>query len=238
VKFSIDEFDYVDNEMDAQMAIAKGLLRADKQLVEAYAAYAISVLNANKGVNAMGTASKGVVSGADTYVLPAYWDAKLMAYFARAAELNRFTNPILLSGSNLFEESYIIAAMQANAEGKGNAALINALKIYYDLFNIDTVNTPDLVTYMVSQGSIALASRAYNPDALQVVGAADIHSRWTKVSEFVPEFKYDLFYLPACSNDMVKHNFKVKLTADLFVNPEGCEANNSGILTFLCGSAT
>jgi hypothetical protein len=238
VTFSVDEFDYLDNELDAMQAIAKGLLRADKQLVEAYAQYAVQILNANKGVNQMGTGSKGVVNGSDTYILPAYWDAKLMAYFMRVSQLNRFTNPILLSGSNLFEEYLVIQAAIQNAEGKGDAALMNALRIYFDLFNIDSVNNPDLVTYMVSQGSVAMANRAYNPDAIQVVGAADLHSRWTKVSEFVPELKYDMFYLPECSNDMVKHSFKTKLTADLFVNPEGCEVNNTGILTFLCGSPT
>lgn len=238
VTFSVDEYDYLDNELDAMQAIAKGLLRADKQLVEAYVQYAVAVLTANKGVNAMGTGSKGVVSGSDTYILPAYWDAKLMAYFARVAELNRFTSPILLSGSNLFEENYVIQAMIQNMNGKGDASLMNAMQIYFDLFNIDSVNTPDLVTYMLSQGSIAMANVAYNPDAMETVGAATINKRWTKQSVFVPEFKYDMFYLPECSNDFVKHSFKTKLTADLFVNPEGCDENNTGILTFLCGSST
>ena len=233
VKFSVDEYDYVDNELDAMLAIAKGLLRADKELVEAYAAYVVAVLGANKGVNMMGTGSKGVVSANDTYILPAYWDAKLMAYFMRVAQLNRFTSPTLISGSNLFEEYLVIAQLMADANGKGNAALLKAMPIFFDLFNIDTINSPDLVTYMLSQGSVAMASRAYNPVNVETT---QTFKRWSKVSEFVPELKYDLFYESVCSNDMVKHSFKTKLTADLFVNPEGCEATNTGILTFLCGA--
>lgn len=233
VKFSVDEYDYVDNELDAQLAIAKGLLRADKELSEAYAQYAVAVLEANKGVNQMGTTSKGVVSGSDTYIASHFWDAKLMAYFARAASLNRFANPVLLSGSNLFEEYLVIQAAINNAEGKGDAALMNAIKIYFDLFNIDSVNTPDLVTYLVSMGSIAMANRAYNPDTMQEFG---VSKRWTRQSEFIPELKYDMFYTAVCSNDMVKHEFKTKLLADVFVNPEGCEENNTGILSFTCGA--
>ena len=30
--------------------------------------------------------------------------------------------------------------------------------------------------------------------------------------------------------------FKVKLKADLFLNPIGCQANNTGVLTFTCGT--
>lgn len=234
VQFSVDEYDYVDNELDAYMAIAKGLLRADKLLVEAYAQYVVSVLESNKGVNQMGTGSKGVVSGADTYIASHFWDAKLMAYFARVSSLNRFTNPILLSGSNLFEEYMVIQAAIQNAEGKGDAAMLKLINIYFDLFNIDSVNTPDLVTYLISQGSVAMASRAYNPDAIEDMGPGQ--KRYTRQSEFIPEFKYDMFVERECSNDMVKLNFKTKLLADLFVNPEGCEENNTGILSFTCGA--
>ena len=234
VKFTVDEYDYVDNESDAMLAVAKGMLTADVKLVEAYAQYAVAVLTANRGVNQMGTGSKGVVVGSDTYILPAYWDAKLMAYFMRVSMLNRFTNPVLLSGSNLFEEYLVVQKMIADANGKGDAAMLNALRIYFDLFNIDSVNSPDLVTYLVSQGATAMANRVYNPPTLETIGAA---KRWVKNSMFIPEFKFDMYYDAECSNDLVQHNFKTKLTADLFVNPEGCEVNNTGILTFLCGES-
>lgn len=230
--FCVDEFNYLDNEFDASSAAAKGFLKADKELVEAYARYCTTVIEANKGVNAMGTGSKGVVSGADTYVLPAYWDAKLVAYFVRVAQLNRFSNFALISGSNLFEEYFVIQKMIADANGKGNAALLNTLNIYFDLFNIDSVNTPDLVTYLVNQGALAMATRAFNPVAPE---KTHTFTRYQMASRFVPEFNYDVFYETECSHDLVKHKFRVKLQADLFANPVGCDANNTGILTMICG---
>lgn len=232
VQFAIDEYDYVDNEFDAALAVAKGMLRADMLLSEAYAQYAVSVLEANKGINLF-TGGKGCVSGSDTYIPAAYWDAKLMAYFMRVAMLNRFTTPTLISGSNLFEEYFVINKMQPDANGKGNAALMQQFPIYFDLFNIDSVNTPNLVTYLLSQNSVAIASRNYNPVAIDVYGAS---KRWSMQSRFIPELTYDVFSTVECSNDMVKTDFKVKLLADLFVNPEGCEADNSGILSFICGA--
>lgn len=232
VNFTISEYDMVDNEFNVAETIAKGMLRADKELVEAYAQYCTAVLEANKGVNQF-TGSKGTVVGADTYIQPAYWDSKLIAYFVRVAQLNRFPAFALLSGGNLFEEYFTIMKMMANADGKGDAELFNAVKIFFDLFNIDSVNDPDLVTYMIAQGAVAVANRVYNPPTLEAIG---INKRWTMASQFVPELKYDVFYEPECSNDLYDHNFKVKLSADLFVNPEGCEVNNTGILSFVCGT--
>lgn len=235
VQFAVSEEDYIDNEFDYEPAIAKGILRADKQLSEAYAAYVVAVLESNKGVNQMGTQGKGVVVGSDTWIQAAYWSSALMPYFMRASILNRFTTPVLASGSNLFEDYMVINAMQANADGKGAANLGKTFPIYFDLFNIDTVNTPNLVTYLLSQNSLAMANRAYNPKTVETYGAA---KRWQLPSKFIPGFNYDVFYGVECDNDFVKHEFKIKLLADLFVNPEGCEADNTGILTFVCGTGS
>ena len=72
VAFHVDEYDYVDNDFDFVTSFAKGMLRADKQLAEALAAYAVSVLNSNKGVNVF-TGGPGSVSGSDTYITAPFW---------------------------------------------------------------------------------------------------------------------------------------------------------------------
>ena len=234
VQFAIDEYDYVDNEFDYATSIAKGFLRADKQLAEAYAAYAVSVLNANKGVNVF-TGGPGVISGSDTYITAPYWGPNLMAYFMQVTQMNQFTTPVLASGQNLFQDYFLMNKLAANADGKGNAALMGTFPIYFDMFNIDTVNTPDLFTYLLSTGSVAMASRTYNPSTIEDLGTV---KRYTMPSQFVNGLAYDVRYEATCSNDMTKHNFKVKMTSDVFVNPAGCTETNTGILTFICGTAS
>ena len=235
VPFAVNEYSMVDNEFDFQSLIAKGMLKADKELAEALAVYAVSVLNANKGVNAY-AGGPGVVSGADTYITAPFWGPNLMAYFMQVATMNRFTTPLLASGMNLYQDYFIYNKMVGNADGKGNAALMGTFPIYFDPFNIDTVNTPNLFTYMLSTGSVALGNRTYNPSSVQESAAN--WKRWTAPSKFVPGIAYDWFYKAECDNDMIKHQFKAKLTADVLVNPAGCTATNTGILTFICGSAT
>jgi hypothetical protein len=232
VQFKVDEYDYVDNEFDFSTSIAKGLLRADKQLAEALASYAVSVLNANKGVNVY-AGGPGIPSGADTYITAPFWGPNLMAYFMQVTQMNQFTSPVLASGANLFQDYFIYNKLAGNADGKGNAALMGTFPIYFDMFNIDTVNTPNLFTYLLSTGSVALGYRTYNPSSIQESAAN--WRRWTIPSRF-GGFSYDAFYHADCSHDMIEHNFKLKLTADILVNPAGCSATNTGILTFICGA--
>ena len=234
VGFSEDEADFDDNEFDIQEAIAKQFLVADKNITEDFAQYCVSQIEAFRGWNTV-TTGKGNVVGAETYVAASYWNASLIAYFQRVATLNQFTSPVFVSGNNLYEQMFVAQANAANANGKGDAILYNKLRMYFDLFNIDTVNDPDLKTYMLSTGSLALAHRAMNPKNVEVVNG--VFSRWQMKSEYLP-FYYDVFYEPECTtDDRVQHNFKIKLNADLFLNPTGCDDNNSGVLSFTCGDA-
>jgi len=234
VPFAVDEYTMVDNEFDFQELIAKGMLAADVALVNSLAAYAVSVLNANKGVNAYG-GGPGVPSGSDTFITAPFWGANLMAYLVQVTQMNNFTSPVLASGANFFQDYFISNKVVGNADGKGNAALYGTFPIYFDQWNIDTVNTPYLFTYLLSMGSVAIGNRTYNPSTVQESAAN--WKRWTAPSKFFP-INYDWFYSAECANDMIKHSFKAKLTADVLVNPAGCSATNTGILTFICGSAT
>lgn len=231
VSFSFSEADFIDNEFD--MNVAKAFLKADKELVEALAQYSVAQLEAFKGVNVV-TDGKGTANAGNTDIIPAYWNASLFAYLSRVAIMNKFTNPVLASGNNLYEANYMAEMMKNNANGKGDALLFGTMPIYFDLFNIDTVNTPDLKTYMLSQGSLALVSKVFNPNRPEQM---QDFMRYTMKSNFMPELTYDVWYNNECEEGaqrLVKHNYTVRLTADIFLNPHGCELTNTGILTFKC----
>ncbi|MCX6328205.1 MAG: hypothetical protein NTZ85_01640 [Bacteroidia bacterium] len=230
INFSEDEADYIDNEFNIETAIAKQLLVADKTLVECFAQYVVANLNTFSGTNVF-TGGKGTVAGNITSIAAAFWDWTLFAYFQRVGILNRFTNPIFLSGSNFYEQYFLSDYKRLNADGKAET-IFDRMRMYFDLFNIDAVNDPDLYTYLLSQGSLAMASKFYNPTTPERTFE---FIRYTMPSRFVPGFTYDVFYNDECTtNDMIQHNFKVKLKADIFNNPEGCEAGNTGVLRFLC----
>ena len=232
----MSESDFIDNEFE--MNVAKALLAADKKMVEAFAQYAVAQLEAFKGVNEMGSTGKGVIVGGDTNIAPAYWNPTLFAYLNRVAIMNKFTNPVLISGNNLYESAFIAQMNAMNANGKGDSALFGTMPIYFDLFNIDTVNTPDMKTYMLSMGSMAIASKAFNPN---VPERTFDNTRYTMRSNFMPSLVYDVWYNNSCESGasrLVQHNWTLRLTADIFNNPAGCTLTNTGILSFECSDAT
>jgi hypothetical protein len=232
VGFSMSEADFIDNEYD--MNVAKALLAADKSLVEAFAAYAVAQMEAFKGTNVMGTSGKGTISGGDTAIIPAYWTASLFAYLNRVSIMNKFSNPILLSGNNLYEANYTAMMNAGNANGKGDANFFGSMPLYFDLFNIDTVNDPDFKTYMLSMGSMAMVSKTFNP---AVPEKLQDFTRYTMNSNFFPALKYDVWYDNACESGnqrLVKHNYTLRLTAAIFGNPSGCSLDNTGVLAFKC----
>lgn len=237
--FKVDDGAFRDNMFDPEEVIANGFIAADKALSEYLAVQAVNWLNLNKGINEV-TVGKGIVVGNDTYVPTHLWDAGLMAYFARVAQINRFNSPYLLSGNQLFESVWNAEKEYGNADGKGNKTKFGAFPMYFDLINIDAVNTPDLITYMLSKGAYAIANKTYFPTSM--IKYMDRHV-WSMNSRFLPGIRFDVEYTNDCDSCATGtlpapqlHYFKLTVNAGMFLNPVGCEEDRTGILTFICGT--
>jgi hypothetical protein len=196
----------------------------------------VAAINAAKGVNEV-TDGKGVPVGTDTYVLPAYWDADLMAYFARVAVRNRIRSPYLVSGANLYESVWVAGKETGQAGDEGKQLKFGSLPIYFDLFNIDTANDPDLVTYLIGRGAFAFYTKAYYPPT--PIKYFD-EERYSMPSYNLPGVRYDVHYTNECCgaevNDFMCHKWVLKTKGDIFLNPVGCTATRTNVLSFICGA--
>lgn len=234
--FKVEEGVFRSNLFDAEEVIAKGFLAAAKALDEFWAATLVAFLNANDGVNAV-TTGKGVVSGNTTYILPAYWDAGLMAYFARVAASNQFSNPFMISGNNLYESVWNANYERNQAGDESKILKFGSMPIYFDLFNVDSINSPNLISYMLHRGAAAFVTKNYYPET--VTKYMDEH-RWSIPSMNLPGVRYDVHYKDSCeaqgSYDAMTMQFKLKTCGDFFLNPTGCTSTKTGILSFVCGS--
>jgi len=233
--FKVEDGIFHTNLFDAQEVIAKGFLAASKALDEFWAATLVAFLNTNKGVNIV-TDGKGNVSGTDTYILPAFWDAGLMAYFARVAARNQFMNPFMISGNNLYEQVWNANYERGQAGDESKTMKFGSMPINFDLFNVDAVNSPDLVTYLLHKGSVAFTTKNYYGDSVTKYRDQD---RWSIPSYNIPGVRYDVHYTDSCESegnyDFMTHQFKLKTLGDFFLNPVGCTETRTGILTFVCG---
>lgn len=233
--FKVEEGIFHKNLFDAQEVMAKGFLAAAKALDEFWANTLVAFLNTNKGVNVV-TDGKGNVSGTDTYILPAFWDAGLMAYFARVAARNQFVNPFMVSGNNLYEQVWNANYERGQSGDQSKALKFGSMPIDFDLFNIDAVNSPDLISYLIHKGSIAFTTKNYY--GAGVTKYMDQH-RWSIPSMNIPGVRYDVHYQDSCESqgtyDFMTYQFKLKTLGDFFLNPVGCTETKTGILTFVCG---
>lgn len=234
VQMSFDEENFIDNEFDVQEHIAKGFLKAEKELAEEFAQYCVAQIDAFCGTNEF-TGGKGDVVATDTYIEAAYWNAALVAYFNRVATLNRFTSPIFLSGANLYEQMLVARYNAGNDNGKGDAAMYAGINMFFDLFNVDQVNDPDLKTYMISTGALAMGNRYYHLNDIPM--KYNTFWRWRIPFRWVPGFYLDVYQDDECVADLLKFGFKVKLQADVWNNPTGCTETNTGVLSFTCGES-
>ena len=234
VPFSLDENDFTGNIADPAEHLAKQKLRAKVILAEYVTQQMIVALNSFVGINAF-TGAPGVVSGADTFIGSSFWTPELVAYFLQVTKMNRFTNPSFLTGANLFQAYTLAQANAANADGKGANNMFSILNPFFDQWNVDTVNTPNLVSYLISKGSVAFASKAIYPaNTMKDIGSNI--TAWSENNGFIPGLKEDWKFKKTCSNDRTLWDFTVGIKFGLYSNPTGCDLGNTGVLSFTCGT--
>lgn len=232
-KFSIEDTVFRTNEANAEQALALQFLAALKVLDEELALKAVAKLNAFAGINQY--EGIGDVDGVTTYIAANYWGADMYGYFGMVKTINKFSNPFMIHGSNLYMTNWNASYNMANANQKDAAPKLQSIRSYWDLFNIDAVNNPDLVSYMVDKGAVAFANKARYP--LNNPKVYQFGQRWSIESQALPGVVYDVYYKERCvANDKIYHDYKVIGRAGIYNNPAGCTADKTGVIKFVCGT--
>jgi hypothetical protein len=240
VGFTIDEKDLRSNVISKEELVAKAFLRKIKLLDEDLAQTAVNKIYSFKGRNVY-AGGKGTISGFDTKVNPAYWNASLFSYLALVAKKNKFASPYLLSGTNLYEAYWNAKMNGANSDGKGAVNMFDSMKMYFDVFNIDAELDPAKYTFMLDKSAMAFFSKNYYPyapgssESMQWGGVGgSVGAKYQVPSKNLPGVFYDVTYKVRCVGNEIKHDWSIQYKAGIFRNPVGCDLNNTGILAFKC----
>lgn len=231
--FNVKEKEFRTLALDREEVVAKGILRCSKQLDEWLAQQAITHLNTYAGINQY---QDGIFTGAEyNEADAAFWNADLMGEFALISQLNQFRSPFLLSGTNLYKEYWNAQMNAVNANNKDQINKFSDLKMYFDLWNVNSVNTPDKVSYLIDKGSVALLTKSYNPvTPVTYVGAGLV--KYKMASKNIPGVEYDIVYTNDCSANEITHKWSLYINGICALNPLGCDADNTGVLKFYCGT--
>lgn len=220
-----------DNIFGQADAIAANLNKAMKQHLEQVAQYSVGVINANLGVNTYTNGGTWTVSGTSNTIPADQWgDTSIFGKLLRAAKKNRLDTPYLLDGENLDQLIYMAKTNAGNAEGKGDALRVGGMPVYTDLFNVDTVNDPTLITYLINRGALAFASKGYFPTTPEKL--TDTYMRFSIPNRWFPSLIHDVEVNRTCTSGVWQDNYRVKARYKLFVNPTGCTATRTGMIAF------
>jgi len=233
--FKVAERVYRDRTIEKIDAVAFNMLRHMAALDEWVSAYVITGLLANAGTNLF-TGGIGNVIGNVTFIFPQYWDDGIWGYFDQVKRLNKFRNPYLINGNNLYQLIFNRPLEAGNADGSGNFRKMNTLKVYQDPENIEVYATGQ--SFLIHKGSVALITKAWNPlNAANAVEPAPGYFLWSEPSRNLPGVTYDIIMQQSCSANDFHEAYKIQLHGLFAVNPYPCDDDNTGILVFECAAA-
>ncbi len=230
--FTVREKSFRALAVSREETIAKGMLKRMKELDEYLAQTLIAKLNTFAGVNQFEGIGDVENSGV-TYIAPSYWTADLTGYFAQVAKMNKLGSVIMLHGNNLWNTNWSSMFNSLNQNQKDQMAKMGSIQQFWDPFNVDTVNAGSKVSYMISNGAVAIVTKAYYPTT-PVTYMDNI--RWSVESKNLPGVFYDVVYKNRCLSNETYHDYSLYINAGIFSNPYGCDEDVTGVLKFICGT--
>ena len=236
---------WYNNEFGMMDALGAGIMRTMKDHIDYIAQYSVAVINANAGVNISVGKSGWTISGNRT-IIPADEAESTLIYgpLMRQAKRNHMVAPYLLSGEALAQLQYAAETNGGNADGKGDALRANQFRKYFDYVNIDEVNDPDYLFYMIDRGTYAFGSKGYWPrvsqgatrvNASNPLGAQQFTTgllRFSMPNEWVPQVIHDIEVQDSCVSGAYQANVRITTRYKTLPAPVGCTATDTGTLVY------
>jgi hypothetical protein len=219
------------NDYDLEMFVARGLLDATKVLDNAINKAAIAAIQANLGVNVYG--GIGTIAGTNTTVLAELINSMdIIPQYLIAGQLNNMSNPYVISGMNSYLANWNAEMNRGNADGKGNAARSEALKMYFDIKTVEGLAPAQ--SFLVNRGAFAFASRTHYE--MKPTEYTFGQKRWKIESRNLRGVYYDVHFEDKCVGGEIYHAYKVIAKFEWLHNPLGCTATEKGVLRFTKGA--
>jgi hypothetical protein len=234
-EFKVPERAYRERTIEMQQSIAFQKLQHMTAIDERLTQYIIAGLTAGAGTNlftgGIGDADPGI-----TYIAPQYWDDKIFGYFDQVKRLNKFRNPYLVTGNNLYQMLYNAPLETGTTLDKGLVKKIGTIRIYQDPENIEDHAAGQ--TFLVHKTAAAFLNKAWNKvNAANAEQKAGQYWQWSEESKNLPGVYYDITMKETCSGDEFYQAFKIKIHGLFAMNPFPCDDDNTGVLIFSCGEA-
>lgn len=246
--FSVDVEKLRTNAYNFDEIVPKGLAACVKTLDEFWAKTILAKLQSFAGINVDPSPMTFNVPTLTTNTGAIGGTTALVPHLIQQSIKNNMRSSYLISDgtAGAMYVNWLNAQFNAgNAEGKGDTARANALKMYFDLFNFSAAGIgADL--FLIGKGAVAFTARARNPDVPTLIGGSVQHTLFTVKSNALAGVKYDVLYTITCNTVGGKshylHTWRVETNGGVFLNPAGCpvtidavEYEPTGVLAYELG---
>jgi hypothetical protein len=221
--FTVDAEKMRTNTYSVEEVSAQGLALAIKALDEYWSQQALVKLKAFAGIN-VAPAPYTYAAGTTT-VAAADYTNKMIPNLLNQASLNRIGSPYFIDNGSLYVDYLNVKFNAGNLDGKGDAARVDAVNMYFDQWNFAPAGlTED--TFMIAKGAVAMKTKTRNPQAPTVIGGSVQQTRYTVASPTLPGVRYDVYYSLKCitrnGKEALVHAWRIETRGGIFLNPEGC----------------
>jgi hypothetical protein len=143
----------------------------------------------------------------------------------------------LITGNNLYQLLFNRPLEAGNADGVGNFRKMNTLKVYQDPENVEVMAPGQ--SFLVHKTAVALISKAWNKiNPINAEVKAGQYWEWSEESKNIPGIFYDFIMKETCEGNEFYQAMKIKAWGVFAVNPFPCDDDNTGIITFECGTGS
>lgn len=242
--FSVNAEKLRTNTYSVEEVAARGLAQSVKVLDEWWSQQILASLHSFAGINV--SPLPGTYAAGTTTIPAVNYNVGLIPEIMYDAMLNKMGNAFYINNGDLWVP-YTNAQLNAgNLDGKGDAARIAQLKMYFDPFNFGPAGITENI-FAVADSAVAFVTKTRNSDSPTVIGGSVQQTRYTVPSSVIPGVKYDVYYTLKCitvsGKAQIVHSWRVETIGGIFLNPEGCPVtvsavvyNPTGVLSYTKGA--
>lgn len=235
--FSVSEEKFRTSLWSREEVVARAMLKKMKLMDEYWASKAIAFFNVSAGVNNF--AGQYTVSGNETIIPATAWNPDVFGYIDTVLWMNKLSGGKMLSGTLLKQYMWKVGMETSDPTGASAQAKMTSFGVPYFDRRLDTI-LGEKALFLWDPNAAAMVTKArheaYGPEGRKVdTSSGPGVLMMTIPSNSLPGVVYDLSYQEVCSGDDITHSWKLKTRGDIFLNPQGCDTDRTGVLKFVCG---
>lgn len=247
--YSVTEQFLDSSELTFDQVLQPGYTRMLLAIEDELSRVFLNFLCDNAGVN-QDTLSPWPISGDTTYIPASGWNGDMMGYLDTALAVNELNPGVLIATQFLRTLWLNTMAKSGNPTGAAEVAQLNAFGTpVFDLFQMPSVlgtctdgSGQRQGMFMYDPNSVALVTRSeflrYGAEGRVINGTNGQYTRRYAVRGLNLPIDIDMIYTMECIGKDIRHTWKPFINYGLFLNPMGCNTDRTGILKFVCGTAS